>query len=164
MGPLTYFLALEISLTWNGLCIDQRKYVEDLISLVHLTCIKISVAHLELNAKIHKDAGIPLPDPTLYSCFVGSLIYLTVTRPNISYAVQSRFLSNPHKLHLIVVHCSLCYICGTLDCGVWTLLFFSFSITSLIPMQSGLVCSLAHHSFLRNAKKQTTVSKSFAEV
>lgn len=71
-----------------------------------MTDSKIVHTPLELNAKLRKDEGRPLPDPMLYLWFVGSLIYLTMTQPDISYAVQtvSQFVSNPHKPHLIVVH------------------------------------------------------------
>ena len=61
---------------------------------------------MELNSKLHKDEGNHLPNPTIYKKLVGSLIYLTMTRPDISYAVHivSQFVGNPYKLHLTAVH------------------------------------------------------------
>lgn len=57
---------------------------------------------MELNVKYKKDDGEPISDPTLYRRLVGSLIYLTMTRPNLSYAVQivSQFVADPRRLHL----------------------------------------------------------------
>ena len=60
---------------------------------------------MELNVKLHKEEGDLLVDPNLYWKLVGSLIYLTITRPNVSFDVQqvSKFLQTPHHLHLVVV-------------------------------------------------------------
>ena len=87
LGHLTYFLGLEISCTQNGIRIKQKKYAEDLLFLAHLTDCKIFDTPLELNSKLRGEEGDHLPDPTIYRRLVGSLIYLTMTRPYISYAV-----------------------------------------------------------------------------
>jgi hypothetical protein len=61
-----------------------------------------------------------LPDPTLYRQLVGSLVYLTVTRPNISYAVHqvSQFMSAPRSTHYVAVLRILRYFKGTLFHGL----------------------------------------------
>ena len=106
LGHLTYFLGLEISHTQSGININQKKYAEDLLSLAHLIDSRILDTPMELNSKLHKDEGNHLPNPTIYKKLVGSLIYLTMTRPDISYAVHivSQFVGNPYKLHLTAVH------------------------------------------------------------
>lgn len=70
---------------------------------------------LELNVKIGKAGGILLEDPTVFRRLVGSLLYLTMTRPDISHIVHtvSQFVSNPLKPHIITVHRILRYIKGT---------------------------------------------------
>ena len=76
-----------------------------------------------MNVKLNQDTGVPLPDPTLYRRLVGSLVYVTITRPNISYAVNlvSHTITEHHHLHLVVVQRIICYILGTPTRG----LFFS---------------------------------------
>ena len=65
--------------------------------------------------KYSKDDGDLLSDPTLYRKLVGSLIYLTITRPDISYAVNlmSQFMHEPRHLHLSVVKRIIRYLLGT---------------------------------------------------
>ena len=64
--------------------------------------------------------GTPLPDPTLYRQLVGSLIYLTITRPDIAYAVHlvNQFMSAPRSTHYAAVLRILRYIKGTLFHGL----------------------------------------------
>lgn len=61
---------------------------------------------MELNIKYQKEDGSPLPDPTMYSELAGSLIYLTMTQPNIAYVIQGvgQFVRHPKKNLLATVH------------------------------------------------------------
>ncbi|GAV61385.1 hypothetical protein CFOL_v3_04912 [Cephalotus follicularis] len=72
------------------------------------------------NVKLRPSDGTPLPDPTLYRQLVGSLIYLTVTRPDIAYAVHlvSQFMSAPRTTHFSAVLRILRYLKGTLFHGL----------------------------------------------
>ncbi|XP_019054092.1 PREDICTED: uncharacterized protein LOC109114990 [Nelumbo nucifera] len=88
LGPLTYFLGLEVSKNSQCYFVNQQKYAADLVKLENLSDSKIVDTPLELNLKLSKDDGSPLEDPTLYHQLVGSLIYLTMTRPDISYAFR----------------------------------------------------------------------------
>eukprot|EP00268_Persea_americana_P063656 TRINITY_DN82807_c0_g1_i1.p1 TRINITY_DN82807_c0_g1~~TRINITY_DN82807_c0_g1_i1.p1 ORF type:complete len:130 (+),score=14.66 TRINITY_DN82807_c0_g1_i1:295-684(+) len=89
--------------------------------MAELTDSKISNTALELDAKTGKEEGISLPNPMLYSQLVGSLLYLTMSRPNICHAVQivSHFVGNHRKPHLTVIHWILRYIEGSLDWGLF---------------------------------------------
>ena len=60
---------------------------------------------LEVNTKYSSEEGKLIYDPTIYRQLVGSLNYLTIMRPNISFAVQqvSQFMQHPRHLHLVVV-------------------------------------------------------------
>lgn len=106
LGHLTSFLGLEISLSKNGFHINQQKYAEELLSSTRLTDTELFDTPLELKVKLSKDAGSPLSDPSLFRRLVGTLIYLTMTRPDISHAVHTvgQFLSAPHKPHLTMVY------------------------------------------------------------
>ena len=94
---LNYFLGLEITHSTDGLYITQAKYASNLSSRARLTDNKTVDTPVELNAHLTPTGGKPLSNPSLYRRLVGSLVYLTVTRPDISYAVHqvSQYLSAP---------------------------------------------------------------------
>jgi hypothetical protein len=121
LGPLNYFLGLEISSSSDGYYLTQAKYISDLLSQANLTDSKIADTPTELNTRLTPDAGEPLRDFTLYRHLVGSLVYLTVTRPGILYAVYqvSQFMAVPRSTHFSVVLRILCYLKGTLFHGLY---------------------------------------------
>ena len=99
LGHLSYFLGLEITYSTYGLYITQAKYTSELLSQAGLTDSKTVDTQAELNAHLTPTGGGggPLFNPSLYRRLVGILIYLIVTRPDISYAVHqvSQYLSAP---------------------------------------------------------------------
>ena len=88
LGQLNYFLGLEVTSGSDGYYLSQAKYASDLLSKAGLTDSKTCTSPLEPNVKLLATDGESLPDATLYIQLVGSLIYITVTRPDISYAVH----------------------------------------------------------------------------
>ena len=72
---------------------------------------------LDVNAKLSAQVGDAIKDVIMYKKIVGSLIYLTITRPGLSYTVglESQFMQLPRKPHLDAVQCTLCYVQSTLD-------------------------------------------------
>jgi len=88
LGQLTYFLGLEVHHQSNVIFLNQQKHIQDLIKLASSATTTLVDTPMEVNVKYRKDEGDLLPDPTLYRCLVGSLIYLTTTRPNILYVVH----------------------------------------------------------------------------
>ena len=121
LGYLSYFLGLEITHSTDGLYITQAKYVSELLSQVGLTDSKIVDTLVELNAHLTPTGGKPLSNPFLYKRVVGSLVYLTVIRPEISYAVHqvSQYLSTPQLTHYTVVLHILRYLKGTIFHGLF---------------------------------------------
>jgi len=115
LGDLHYFLGLEVHSDPKGLFLHQQKYTDDLISLVGLQIVVPMDTPLEVNVKYLCDEGDILPNPLLYHQLVGSLNYLTITRPEISFAVQqvSQFMHTPRHFHLDVVRCIIRYLKGT---------------------------------------------------
>lgn len=75
---------------------------------------------LELNVKYRREEDDLLPNQTMFRQLVGSLNYLTITRLDISFAVQqvSQFMQAPHHLHLVVVRCIIRYLLGTSTRGL----------------------------------------------
>ena len=121
LGHLSYFLSLEITHSTDGLYITQAKYVSELLSRVGLTDSKTVDTPVELNAHLTPTGGKSLSNPSLYRRLVGSLVYLTVTRPDISYAVHqvSQYLSAPRSTHYAAVLRILRYLKGTLFHGLF---------------------------------------------
>ena len=88
LGHLSYFLGLEITHSTDRLYITQAKYASELLSQVGLTDSKIVDTSVELNVHLTPSGGKTLSNPSLYKCLIDNLVCLTVTRPNIFYAVH----------------------------------------------------------------------------
>jgi hypothetical protein len=95
LDPLWYFFGIEISSTPEGFFLSQDKYIQDLFDRASLTDHRTAETPMELNVHLVATYGEPLEDPTRYRYIVGSLIYLGITRPDISYYVHilSQFVS-----------------------------------------------------------------------
>ncbi|KAL0534903.1 hypothetical protein IC582_029202 [Cucumis melo] len=160
LGILNYFLGLEISSSPSGYFLSQAKYAFDLLRRsVIIDSVTFSTP-LDPNVRLTPFDGVPLDDPTLYRQLVGSLIYLTVTRPHIAYAVHivSQFMVAPHTIHFIVVLRILRYIKGTLVHGLSSPLnphWFSLDSLMLIGRAILLIDDLP--------LKQSVVSRSSTE-
>ena len=87
MGPLHFFLGLEISQDASGIKISQDKYVRDLLDKFHMTDCKSAPTPFLSEIRLEDGGDTPLVENTLYRQLVGSLLYLTHTHPDISYAV-----------------------------------------------------------------------------
>ena len=115
-------MGLEITHSTDGLYITQAKYVSDLLSRAGLTDNKTVDTLVELNAHLTPSGGKPLSNPSLYRRLVGSLVYLTVTRLDISYVVVhqvSQYLSAPQSTHCAAVLRIIRYLKGTLFHGLF---------------------------------------------
>ena len=117
----SYFLGLEITHFTDGLYIIKAKYTSNLLSRAGLIDSKTVDTPVELNAHLTPSGGKPLSNPSLYRRLVGSLVYLTVTHLDISYAVHqvSQYLSAPRSTHYAAVLRILRYLKGTLFHGIF---------------------------------------------
>ncbi|XP_077222036.1 uncharacterized protein LOC143855868 [Tasmannia lanceolata] len=87
LGRLRYFLGIEVAHSTRGLSLSQRKYVLDLLKETGHLGVKPASAPMDPNGKLLPEEGDLLDDPGRYRWLVGKLIYFTVTRPDISFAV-----------------------------------------------------------------------------
>ncbi|XP_022032984.1 uncharacterized mitochondrial protein AtMg00810-like [Helianthus annuus] len=119
LGDLSYFLGLEVLYTDIGLFLTQAKYATGILLRAKLYDSKPVSTPLAPHESftVH---GTPFSDPTLYRSLVGALQYLTITRPDLSYAVNqlSQFLQNPTIDHFRAVKRLLRYIKRTLSFGL----------------------------------------------
>uniref|UniRef100_A0ACD5VIN0 Uncharacterized protein n=1 Tax=Avena sativa TaxID=4498 RepID=A0ACD5VIN0_AVESA len=117
LGSLRYFLGIEVSSTFDGFFISQEKYIHDLLDRAALSDERTVETPMELNVHLRAADGDPLSDPTHYRHLVGSLVYLAVTRPDISYPVHilSQFVSAPTSVHYSHLLRVLRYVRGTIS-------------------------------------------------
>jgi len=116
LGELHYFLGIEVTQSPKGIWLLQKQYALNKLSEYGMTgCKPISIP-LEQNVKLSADVGDLVEDTTMYRRIVGSLIYMTITRPDLNYAlgVVSQFMQTPWKPHLGAVRRILRYIKHTL--------------------------------------------------
>jgi hypothetical protein len=121
LGELHYFLGIEVIQSPKGIWLLQRQYALSKLSEYGMTGYKPISIPLEQNVKLSADEGDLVEDTTMYRCIVGSLIYMTITRPDLNYAVGvvSQFMQTPRKPHLDAVRRILRYIKHTLQCGIF---------------------------------------------
>lgn len=98
LGLLRYFLGIEVPYSPRDYLLYQSKYIPDLFERACLTDNRIVDTPLATNARYSPSDGLSLPDPTLYLTIVGSLVYLTVIRPDIAHAVNVVSQFSLHRL------------------------------------------------------------------
>ncbi|XP_077221768.1 uncharacterized protein LOC143855510 [Tasmannia lanceolata] len=113
LGQLRYFLGTEVARSSRGLFLSQGKYVLDLLNETGNLGVKPASAPMDPNVKLVPEGEL-LEDPGRYRRLVGKLIYLTVTRSDISYAVGvfSQYMSSPRTSHWAAVIQILKYLKG----------------------------------------------------
>jgi Reverse transcriptase (RNA-dependent DNA polymerase) len=121
LGLLKYFLGIEIARSPKGLFISQRKYALNLLKETEkLGCKPVSTP-IDSKYKLNTEDGEPLNDINYFQRLVGRLIYLTVTRLDISYSVSqiSKFMHALQTTHVNVIDRILRYLKGTPRKGIW---------------------------------------------
>ncbi|KAL0745047.1 hypothetical protein Bca101_100892 [Brassica carinata] len=125
LGEMKYFLGIEICRSKEGLFMSQRKYTLDLLKGAGAYGGKTARMPMEDGYKVPREGEIedskPFHDPKLYRKLVGKLIYLTITRPDICFAVNqvSQHMQLPKEHHWHMVERLLMYLNGSPDQGVW---------------------------------------------
>lgn len=188
LGAPKYFIGIEIEIARSneGISLSQRKFILEIISEASLSGCKPAVIPIKQNTKLTTadyDKGISqdddpvLNDSSSYQRLVGKLIYLTMTRPDISYAVQtlSQFMHQPKRSHLDVALKVMKYLkkCPGLrillskKCDMRMTAYCDADYTTCPISQRSITgyCIKLRESLLSwKTKKQATVSLSSAEV
>ncbi|XXG68728.1 hypothetical protein AAC387_Pa06g1749 [Persea americana] len=121
MGELSFFLGLQIKQTAFGIFVSQLKYAQELLKKFGMMSSKHSRTPMSTTVKLSLDSAGKEYNETLYRSMIGSLLYLTASRPDISFSVGvcARYPSKPNESHVSAVKRILKYIGGTIDYGIW---------------------------------------------
>ncbi|GJW65573.1 putative ribonuclease H-like domain-containing protein [Tanacetum coccineum] len=88
MGELTFFLGLQVTQKDNGIFISQDKYVDEILKKFGFSTVKTASTPVETSKPLLKDAEAEDVDVHLYRSMIGSLMYLTASRPDIMFVVN----------------------------------------------------------------------------
>jgi len=117
MGELNFFLGLQIKQTSNGTVIHQQKYIKELLKQFGMNSAKPIDTPISPSTKLIIDDGSPSVEEKIYRVMIGSLLYLTASRPGIVFSVGlcAGFQSMPKESYLKAVKRILRYLKHTLD-------------------------------------------------
>ncbi|GKD78334.1 putative ribonuclease H-like domain-containing protein, partial [Tanacetum coccineum] len=121
MGELTFFLGLQVTQKDDGIFISQDKYVDEILKKFGFSTVKTASTPMETSKPLLKDAEAEDVDVHLYRSMIGSLMYLTSSRPDIMFVVCAcaRFQVTPKVSHLHAVKRIFRYLKGQPKLGLW---------------------------------------------
>ncbi|GJU89754.1 putative ribonuclease H-like domain-containing protein [Tanacetum coccineum] len=121
MGQMSFFLGLQVSQNPRGIFINQSKYAQEILKKFGFdSCTPIDTPMAE-RPNLDEDKGGKLIDPTRFRGMVGSLMYLSASRPDIVFAVCmcARYQAKPTEMHLTAIKRIFRYLKGTIHMGLW---------------------------------------------
>jgi hypothetical protein len=120
LGLMRLFLGIEVHQSKIGIFISQSKYAYEILEIFNMMNSKATPTPVITGLKLSKEYKGSNVDPTLFKMMVGSLMYLTMTRPDIMYGVSliSRFMEMPKESHWKVGKRILRYVNGKKGFGI----------------------------------------------
>ncbi|GKU93723.1 hypothetical protein SLEP1_g7291 [Rubroshorea leprosula] len=156
LGPLKYVLGIEVARTSEGIVLSQRKYALDILTETGMIGAKPSLFPMEQHHSLAIASSPPASDPSQYRRLVGRLLYLTITRPDLSYliGILSQFMQEPKQEHFDAAMRVLRYVKSSPD---WA------GCPATRRSTTGFFICLGNSLVSWKSKKQVTVSRSSAE-
>lgn len=120
LGKMSYFLGVEVIQSSDGIFITQAKYAREILERFGMINCKPVSNPVVTGSKLSKRGGGAEVDITNYKHMVGSLMYLTATRPDLMYVVclTSRYMEKPTEVHLQAAKRIMRYLRGTVNFGI----------------------------------------------
>jgi hypothetical protein len=121
LGPLSFYLGIEVHQDDSGITLRQTAYAKRVVELAGLTDCNPSLTPMEEKLKLSRDSTTEEVDATPYRRLVGSLRYLAHTRSDLAFSVGyvNRFMQRPTTEHQQAVKRIIRYVAGSLDHGLY---------------------------------------------
>jgi hypothetical protein len=171
LGDLSYFVGIFVTRSSDGIQLSQRQYAIDLLKRAGMAECHATTTPVDTRAKLSATKGAPVANALDYQSIVGELPYLTLTRPDLLYAMQQvcLYMHALREPHLALVKCILRYVMGTLKFGLHIGISDWCSITAYSDADwegcpdtsrstSGYCVFLGDNLISWSSKRQTTVS------
>jgi hypothetical protein len=174
--PMHYFLGLEVWQSPEEMFLNQGKYVVEILKRFDMMDCRAMSTPMETNLKLLVDTSSKIVDVTLYRQMIGLLMYLTNTRTDICFVVNtlSQYLVEPRLVHLAVAKHVMRYLKGALDYGLCYTRYCDFKLYGYTDSDwvgsdsdrkstSGCCFSLGSTMTSWHSKKQSSIALSMAE-
>nr|KYP44486.1 Retrovirus-related Pol polyprotein from transposon TNT 1-94 [Cajanus cajan] len=177
LGFPNYFLGIQVDQLPNRtLMLTQTKYINDLLNRTNMHMAKPIKTPMVAGLKLQPLEGTAHYEITQYRSIVGSLQYITITRPEIAFSVNKvcQYMQAPRNPHWMAVKRILRYLCGTLNTSLHLIKSPDFSIKGFCDADwgsnledrkstTGYVIYLGANPISWSSKKQQAVSRSTTE-
>nr|XP_020149934.1 uncharacterized mitochondrial protein AtMg00810-like [Aegilops tauschii subsp. strangulata] len=177
LGELHHFLGINVTSNKFGLFLSQQQYTLKILDRANMLHCKPVSTPIDTTSKLSSSEGRLLSNPTYYRSLAGALQYLTLTRPDITYAVQQAclFMHAPRDSHMQLIKRILRYLQGTSHYGIQLYKSSSMDLIAYTDADwagcpdtrkstSGFCVFLGANIVSWSSKRQSTVSRSNAEV
>nr|GFA99901.1 retrovirus-related Pol polyprotein from transposon TNT 1-94 [Tanacetum cinerariifolium] len=154
MGKISFFLGLQISQNPRGIFINQSKYaLESLKKYGFESCDPVDILMVE-KSKLDEDKEGKVIDPSHYRGMIGTLLYLTASRPDLYFAIcmYARYQARPTKKHIHALKRIFRYLRETVNQGLWYLKDSSVALTAFAD---------AVHAGCQDTRRSTSESLQF---
>jgi hypothetical protein len=176
LGELNFFLGISVTRVPAGLHLSQHRYISDILARTNMTNAKPISSPMAANSSLSKFSCSKFSDVTLYHSTMGALQYLSLTHPDIAFAMSkvSQFMHDPCDSHWSVVKRILRYLKSTIDhgllikkCSSTQLFAYSYADWAGCPDDCkstfGYCVFLGSNILSWSSNKQPTVSRSSTE-
>ncbi|XP_017634631.1 uncharacterized mitochondrial protein AtMg00810-like [Gossypium arboreum] len=176
LGPLNYFLGVEVEHTTDGIFLSQRKYIQDLLKQACMDQAKGSPTPMTTSTNLSQHVGSAIENESDYRSIVGALQYVVITRPDITFAINKvcQFMHRPLDQHFKAVKRILRYLQSTMKYGLHFTTTISLDLVGFSDANwgtdvddrrstTGFCVFLGGNSVAWGTKKQHVVSRSTAE-